>query len=238
MQSHLYSYRISKTLTALQSNAPVSITTESDSWFLVERMYALNTGDFKTWINDSALNYNWSNLPVHNYNMFGTVEFPAELCDPIPLAPSTEITARLTDLSNLPNTIEIVLEGYRSYQPLENKNRRWYQYVKDITIAGSNMTSDSLQINADSDFLVKKLNAYKDAEADIKMASTEMAGRYLMNDYISLGNLFGRALLPNKLRHPLKLKRQTLLQLEMRNQSALSNTIQLCFEGVKLWGNE
>ena len=237
-KGHTFSYVITAALTAGQKTQ-VSIITEADSTFLVERMYARYIRDFKVQFTDSVFNYKWSNLPVYAANIFGTPEFPAKILDPIALPPSTEL---LVDLENLdavnPSDIEIVLEGWRIYAPVALSTRRWYQYVKNTVLPASDVVSDSLQINGDSDFLIKKLIARKDGEASLRMASTEMAGRYLTSQFIQLSNQFGRAILPNIIAHPLKLGRLTLLQYEMRNLTAASNTVQLCFEGVKMWGSQ
>ena len=134
--------------------------------------------------------------------------------------------------------IEIVLDGYRVYSQVDLPTRRWFQYVKDNALLPSDVISDSLQINGDSDFLMKKLICNKDGEATFRMATTEMSGRYLSSQFASLSNTFGRALLPNTLQHPIKLGRLSLLQYEMRNQVPIPNQVQLCFEGIKMWGNQ
>lgn len=242
--SHPFSYVFPVVLTPGQ-RLVTSIFTESDSTFIVEKMLMTNSdglggaAPFTVLFKDSAFNYAWANNPVRSENIFGTIEFPMQVLDPIPLPPSTELQGEFTNLDLVnTNTIEIVLEGYRVYAPMDNPTRRFYQYIKDTALPASDIITDSLQINGDSDFLVRKLVATKDGEATLKMASTEMSGRYLSSQFISLSNQFGRALLPNILQHPIKLGRLTLLQYEMRNQIALANSVQLCFEGVKMWGNQ
>lgn len=242
--SHPFQYVFPIVLTPSQK-ITTSIFTEADSSFILERMWMTNSdgvggaSPFTVQFKDSALNYTWSNRPVRSENIFGTLEFPAKLLDPMPLPPSTEIECSFANLDAVnSNTIEIVLDGYRVYTPVDLPSRRWFQYVKDNALPASDVVSDSLQINGDSDFLVRKLIAQKDNDASLRLATTEMSGRYLSSQFISLANSFGRALLPNVLQHPIKLGKLTLVQYEMRNQVALANGVQLCFEGLKMWGNQ
>ena len=236
INGHYYQNAVSASLLANERKT-VTIQLEADSGFIIKRMYAINTGVFSTIIRDSAINYSWSNYPVNNANLYGTPQFPAVLQDPFFLPPSTEIQFELQDLSGNPNTIQIVFEGYRSYvaQPVEKK--RLFTYVKDFVIAPSDLLSDTLQSNSDSDFVIKKLMAtYGTAQsAMIKYNMSTLGGRNLQNQFVNLDNIFGSAVLPNILPDPITMEPLAIMQFTLQNLIPFVNTIQVAFEGLKIW---
>ena len=210
----------------------ITIQTDNDSWFIVEKMVAYSDNSFQTLIRDTSKNLGWSNIAIRSENMFGTAQFPTRLKTPQVLPPSTTVTFDIANLDLVnPNGIQIALEGYRMYAPAKESGRRWYTYAVDFALPANNIIDTTVQISNLGDFSVEKLVRYADGQAQVRISASGLSGRNLTGGLIRLDNLFGNALNPNIIRHPFVLVKNSILQLYAQNLEAVVNNVQLCFEG-------
>lgn len=222
----------SQTTLAAGERRDVSITTDNDSWFIVEKMVAYYDSPFKTIIRDTSKNLGWSNIAIRSENLFGTAQFPNRLKTPQALPPSTTVTFDLQNLDLVnANTIQIVLEGYRMYSPAKESGKRFYVYAVDFSLPANNIIDTTIQISNLGDFTVEKLVRYADGQAQARISASGLSGRNLTSGLVRLDNMFGNALNPNIVRHPFTLVKNSIIQLYTQNLEALPNAIQLCFEG-------
>ena len=237
-QNYNFSYILPSTTLAASERRDVTITTDNDSWFIVEKMTAYYDASFKTIIRDTSKNLGWSNIAIKAENLFGTAQFPTKMKTPQALPPSTTITFDLQNLDTVnPNQIQIALEGYRMYSPAKESGKRFYIYGVDFALPPNNILDTSIQISNLGDFTVEKLVRYADGQAQARISASGLSGRNLTSGLVRLDNLFGNALNPNMIRHPFKLVKNSIIQLYAQNLEAITNNIQLCFEGnIELGG--
>lgn len=237
-QNYNFSYVTPPTTLAAGERRDISLVTDNDSFFVVEKMVAVYDYSFKTLIRDTAKNLGWSNIPIRSENLFGTAQFPTKMMTPIILSPSTTVTFDLQSLELVnPNGIQIALEGYRVYEPVKEGNKRFYIYAADFALPANNILDNTVQISNLGDFTVEKLVRYADGQAQARISASGLAGRNLVSGLIRLDNLFGNALNPNYVKHPYTLEKNSILQIYAQNLEAAVNNVQLCFEGnIKLGG--
>lgn len=243
---HLFQYVSKKIIPAgIGSTIQDEIKIDSDSFFDIQKMYNVDGGDFKIMIRDTYLNYTWMSYPAFRECVFGTIEFPSILYDPILLPPTTSILVEYTNLVAAPNPVECVFEGARRYsqkfpsdaEMSDRSRKRWFQYVFNVSVPASNKVTKVESINADSFFLTKKLIHKKTGDAQNRVAVSTLGNRNLSNVMVSLDNMYGRALRPNSLprNQRIPLPPNSVLQFEVQDLSGADNEIQLVFEGVKNW---
>jgi hypothetical protein len=233
-----YTYTISATLNPAERR-DISVTTDNDSTFIIEKLIAYYDSPFKALGRDTALTLNWSNVPIRSENMFGTAQFPNKLGTPIVLPPSTTITFDVQSLELInPNYIQIAMEGYRYYGAMAKQTRRYYMNAIDFMVPANNMLDTTVNISSLGDFMVEKMVRYADGQAEARLSASGLSGRQLSSGLIRLDNLFGNALNPNILKHPYKLVANSIIQAYVQNKEAFDNTIQMCFEGAVFLGGE
>jgi len=231
-QNYNFSYILPPTTLAAGERRDVSIQTDNDSWFIIEKMVASYDASFKTIIRDTSKNLGWSNIAIRSENLFGTAQFPNRLKTPQALPPSTTVTFDLQNLDLVnPNNIQIALEGYRMYSPAKESGRRFYVYGVDFNLLPANIIDTTIQISNLGDFTVEKLVRYADGQAQTRFSASGLSGRNLTSGLVRLDNLFGNALNPNIIRHPFTLVKNSIIQLYTQNLEAVPNSVQLCFEG-------
>jgi hypothetical protein len=233
-----YTYTISATLNPAERRE-ISVATDNDSSFIIEKLIAYYDYPFKGLGRDTALTLNWSNVPIRSENMFGTAQFPNILATPIILPPSTTITFDVQSLELInSNYIQLAFEGYRYYGPMAKSNRRFYINALDFMVPANNMLDTTLNISSLGDFMVEKMVRYADGQAETRISASSLSGRQLSSGLVRLDNLFGNALNPNLLKHPYKLGANSIIQAYVMNREAFDNTIQLCLEGAVFLGGE
>jgi hypothetical protein len=236
MNNHfIYSKKISLTP---NQRIDDTLKIEADSDFIIEKVYASYDDSFKINIIDTSSNYNWFSDRIRAENWFGTPQYPNELTKSIEILRNTLLKIDIENLVNAPNNIEIAFEGYRIYDtPITIGKTRYFAYVKDLTINALDLISDNILTNADSDFIIQRLVAYKDEDysLELKLSASNLGGRRLNNEFCNIDNMFGSVLRPNILKHPLTIEKNSLIQFDVRN---LLNSIikaQIVFDGVKVW---
>jgi hypothetical protein len=70
-------------------------------------------------MSDGATGRNFSNAPVNVDNFFGTAQLPFPLVEPYVFARSTSVNFSFRESSGAPNTIQLVLKGYKLF-PQQN----------------------------------------------------------------------------------------------------------------------
>jgi hypothetical protein len=232
-----YIYTISATLNPLERR-DISVTTDNDSHFIVEKLIAYYDQPFKALGRDTAMTLNWSNVPIHSANMFGTAQYPNRIGTPIVLPPSTTVTFDTInlDVGPLPNYIQIALAGYRYYGPMARQTKRFYVNAVDFTVPASNTLDTTINISNLGDFLVEKQLRYADGQAETRISASGLSGRQLSSGLCRLDNMFGNALNPYILKHPYKLVANSIIQAYIMNKEAFQNNVQLAFEGAVFLG--
>jgi hypothetical protein len=235
--------------TTLAAGAPgVSQTLQipmlPDSYHVVTHLFAVSSGVFTAQLrNDSdGKYYHTPTALVRNVNLFGTLQLPNKLKDPIVLAPNATLSVTLADIANSGNNIvQIVLCGYRHFDfanpPIPKKGGRrsdWFGLVIDKVLSGYEGPSQILvKIDADADFLVRKLVAVSTAEFLAKIVDSGSANAWSDQPQRN-ANLFGTAQYPLVLPKPKLVKAGNFLTFELTEMSGSSNTVQIFVEGAKI----
>jgi len=214
-----------------------SFAIDADSDFIVEKVYSQETGPFRLQIIDTTSSYQWFSDRIRMENFFGDAQYPNELPNTINLRRSTQLQFDIEDLSGAPNTIELVFEGYRIQGNIQPQTKRYFAYVKNFTLAGNDKTQDTLITNSDTDFLTSRFIAWTDQDymTKLRMSLSSLAGRALYSQFTALESIFGSVLRPNNLKHPLMLDKNSIVKYEVQNTDANAHSIQLVFDGMKIW---
>lgn len=242
-----FQYSIPRTV--LSGGAPgtsqtLTVPIRADSYMVVTKMFAYSTGAFTVQMrNDADGRYYHSPASlVQNGNIFGTLELPNKLLDPIVVPPNATLSFVLSDISGADNTVQIVLCGYRHYDfqnpPIPKKGGRqtsWFQLIFDRTLAAGEGPSQYLaKVDADADFLIRKLVATYTGEFTAKIADAGTSD-YWSDQPQRNYNLFGTVQYPLVLPKPKLIKATGSLMYELTDLSGASNTVQLVAEGIKVY---
>lgn len=109
-----FDYVIDQVLTASQTISS-ALQFDRDAPFEWIWLVATQTGNFNSRFQDGATGRNLDSAAVNNANRFGTAQLPFPLVEPYIWAPGASLNWTLTDTSVAPNTIQIVLRGYKLY---------------------------------------------------------------------------------------------------------------------------
>ncbi len=208
----------------------------ADADFLLYRVYGVYEKPFKIMISDTTSNYNWFSSRIRSENWFGTPQYPNELSKPIELVKNTLLKFDVENLSDTANDIEIVFEGIKLYdKKIELTKDKYFCYVLDVDIKPLDIKTEFLRTNADSDFVAYKLYAYKDEDYNLslRMSTTSSGGRFFSSEYINIENMFGSLLRPNILKAPITLAKNTIIQLDLKNNINNNQYAQFVFDGIK-----
>jgi len=131
------------------------------------------------------------------------------------------------------------------------KTRRdFYVYeATAVALATGASVNDTIQIEADSDFILQKLAYEADLAGVAQLESTQIvpnvniqiidtgSGRQLMQNPIPIATIFGRGTLPFILPNPRLFMRNSSLQIAFTSfEAAVTPTIRLSFIGYKVYG--
>ena len=242
-------FQYSSPILSLAGGAPgVSQTVQvpffPDSYFVVTRMFAVSSGVFTAVIqNQSDGKYlHTPNTLVRNVNIFGTLQLPNRLVDPIVIPPSGNLILTLADIANSgANTVQIVFEGYRMFDlanpPYPKKLGRKSSYfglvIDQVLAANQGATQITIRGDADGDFLVRKLVGVSTGAFSARFSDGGTSDWW--SDRAQRGeNLFGTAQYPNLLPRPQIVPANGLLVVEVADLSGNQNTLQLFVEGAKI----
>ena len=101
----------------LAANGPgVSVLQiQYDSDFEWIWLVSTQTGPYTVTLQDTSTGRSLSNSPVNSANFAGTAQLPFPLVEPYLLARSTSVQATFADVSGAPNTVQLVLRGYKLF---------------------------------------------------------------------------------------------------------------------------
>lgn len=95
----------------LNITAPAEENLRGD--FEICDLLSTSTGRFSTQIFQNTINRNFQNTPVPNNLLYGTASFPGSPVETMYLQTTTSLQLTITDLSGLPNSVQIVARGRR-----------------------------------------------------------------------------------------------------------------------------
>jgi hypothetical protein len=94
-------------------SVPVPLTIDADFDFEWIELVSTQTGTFTAQVRDSGTGKDFQSAAVNNANWSGTAQLPKVLPEPFVIPASRTLLFTLTDTSGAPNTIQIVLRGYK-----------------------------------------------------------------------------------------------------------------------------
>lgn len=218
-----------------------SIPIYPDSYFVIKKLTSTQTAPFGVRLVNGATGRFFSNDRINNANVMGTIQLPNRLSDPVVVPPSSNLQVEITDLSGAPNTVQAALIGFRVFNlqnpPTPTKDGAllsWFQYAVPVALAGSDIQVATLRIEADSDFLVRKLVSTQDGAYTLKVSDSGSKDYWFDNEQTN-GNVAGTAQYPNFLARPRLVVKNSTISVEVRDLSAGANNVQLVFEGAKIY---
>jgi len=227
---------------AIGAVGQLEIRTQQDSVFVVQTVSAIATAPFTARFTDDGSGVSWQNQPIYNVNTFGSVQRPNILIKPIMVFPTSKVLIDLVNLTAVANTVEIVLGGYKIFQPAErpsgNRVDLWFQYAARLNVLGGNADSMTIQLQADSWFEVQKVvavgysAAYAAADFSARISDSGL-GKSWSDRFIRRDNQFGTAEYPRVVPFPKLMRPNSTVQIELRELSGAPNTIEVVLEGVK-----
>ncbi len=113
----------------------------------------------------------------------------------------------------------------------------YFPYGANIVLAGNANATPAIQIGADADFTAIWLVASSTGTFNFQFFDGS-TGRAFMNMRINNVNLFGTAQLPFPMLPPYTFKRQGSIQLDVTDTSGNPNTIQIVFQGKKIFPSQ
>lgn len=171
-----YSYGDTITISA-GTSAPLDITIEADSYFLVETIQVVSDqgltdpsveSDTLIQISDSSYNQPWSNRPVPLRDAAGFGGNPRELAYPNLLRPTSTVSINITNNSAVQQIYYVTYSGRKIYNTTEAEavflmRRQCYQYAIQVPLLTASQLGVKvpLQILGQSDFLIKRIYSYQ-----------------------------------------------------------------------------
>jgi hypothetical protein len=102
------------------------------------------------------------------------------------------------------------------------------------TVAASGTSSQNIEVDIDSHFLVQKIVGIRDSAALVTIGENAR-GMNWMNTAIEFDNLVGNGAFPNILPAPRFIRRGSVVTVNLQNLSGLPNTINISLIGTKLY---
>jgi hypothetical protein len=245
-----YRYPVGGTIGAvIGTTGQAQVTTQRDSYFVVQKLVALSTGTFQTQIKEGGTGYLLSdpNVFINRDNLFGTAQRPNILIDPLVIPPSSLLIFSLVNGIAGANTFEMVLEGYKHYdlsnppivaaQDIVKPYKgavKWFQYAQNISSLGGARSSNPIRVSSEANFVIRKYVASSTGAFTVNIVSTG-AATPLMDSPVSNANFFGTAQRPNIIHKSRWVRKNSTLQIEVVDTSAAPNAIQIVLEGAKIF---
>jgi hypothetical protein len=235
-------------------SVPVAVPTYPDSYMVIKKLMATGTvspqavaaNAFSVLIYNSSTGRTLQNIPVNAFNLFGGLDaagnmLPAILKDPIILPPSSNIQIQLLDLSGSANRIQLTFEGYRWFNlakpPVISRSGRrleWFQNALNVTIGGNAGANQTLRIDADADFLVRKIMATQAVNFAVQISDSASKDQW-SDQLVDMGNIAGKATFPNWLPKPKLLTANSSVSFQFQDLSGTGGTFQMVLEGAKVY---
>ncbi len=139
---------------------------------------------------------------------------------------------------------------YREWEQVGNRRRDFYIYeAETLIIAVGALANDTIQIEADSDFILQKLTYESDIAGATQTESNRVipnvlvqltdtgSGRQLMQNPIPVPSFFGIGAVPFILPNPRLFMRNSTIQIAFTSfEAAITPTVRLAFIGYKVYG--
>jgi hypothetical protein len=236
-----WTYSTPRLVVANGASTTYTINLLPDSFMVVKQLVAVSTGTFTVQFYDSSTGLLLNSLVVNNANIFGTIQLPNILLNPMVLPPSGSLTIAIANTSGAQNTIQLGFIGYRSPEALgrpvfriAGRPTQWFQYVVNSVVAASGTTTPFIKVDADSDFIVRKLVSTQTGIYTVMITDASSADQWFDNAQ-SNANAIGTAQYPNILAKPKLIRANSSINIQLTDLTAAQNTIQLVFEGVKVY---
>jgi hypothetical protein len=149
-------------------------------------------------------------------------------------------TVAFSDFSGSSNSVRLTFHGAKLRVGQAPWAQQWkakvpYTYSTGSFVVGANQSASiNINIQIDSHFLVEKLMAVRSGPALVTLKESGI-GRQWMNTPVHIDNLFGNSQFPNILPAPRIVARGSSLNITIQDISGSSNTIELLFDGLKLF---
>ena len=177
-------------------------------------------------------------LAMGNSNAFLPFIWPK----PYLVAAATLFTVESADYSGVANTMRLAFHGakIRSGQaPWERKFRAAIPFVYGFTngsvsVAANSTSSQNIEIDIDSHFLVQKIVGIRDGGALVSIGENAR-GMDWMNTAIHIDNLIGNGAFPNILPAPRFIRRGSVVTVNIQNLMAIANVVNISLIGTKLY---
>ena len=110
----------------------------------------------------------------------------------------------------------------------------WFQYAFNISVPPNDEATDVLRIEGDADFEVHKIIGIEDGDYTVLVQDTG-TGRYFQNYPVHVDNFAGSVEMPHKIEpEPIIFRKNSTLQIKVKNLTSAVNNIQIVFEGYKI----
>ncbi len=235
--NRVYGYAYNIKLSAKQFIPDKIFSLHSDKDFIVEKVIAYFDHPFKVKISDTKTTYEWFHSYCHSNLFFGTAEYPNILQYPIELGRSTNLKMSFINLADEDNNIQIYFEGYKV--DIKNFSKKiYFSYPFDYELQPYASKTEHIVLENSADFLLTRLighfenNAY---DVNVLIRFSGIGDTDFANISLKLGNLFGTVLKPNILNHPIRLRKNSIITMDLKNEANEVRKGSLLFEGVKLY---
>ncbi|MEM5806969.1 MAG: hypothetical protein QW474_01115 [Candidatus Aenigmatarchaeota archaeon] len=208
----------------------------ADSNFILEKVKALYDEPFLIQIKDTTSNYDWFNDRIRAELFFGTAQYPNILPFPIELKKASILKLDIENLSGNNNDLELFFEGYRVFEDIKLSKKQYFGYPISLTIPALDIYTHTILINNDFDFLLQRLIGYKDNDysLEIRIKFSCLSGTEIFSEFTNIDNIFGSVLRPNDLIHPIRVKRNSIITIDIKNKTNVNQNVYLLLDGIKI----
>lgn len=112
----VYSFQGGSTSVAANATQNVTISTDIDSHFIVQKITAIRTGDALVSVNEGSRGREWSNTAIHIDNLCGNGAFPNILLANRFIYKGSILSFNIQNLLGIANVINIAVAGVKLYE--------------------------------------------------------------------------------------------------------------------------
>lgn len=229
---------------------------DSDADFeVIKRSHIATDSRIRVRFKDDAYGREFNNTSMDLRGVSGTILFTTGVVD-VGISPNNFIpyiiprpyliragatyTTSFADFSGVANSIRMAFHGAKLRVGQAPWDQDWkakppYTYsTGQIVIAANQSASVNINIQVDSHFLVEKITGVRTGPALITIKDSGI-GRQWMNSSVHIDNLMGNSQFPNILPAPRLVQRGSSLNITIQDISGAQNTIEMIFDGLKLF---
>lgn len=234
----------------------VVVRLDSDADFEVMKRHHIATDSrIRVKFQDDAYGRQFQNTGVDLRGVSGTILYTTGVVDvgihpnnfipyiipkPYLLRAGSTYTVSFSDFSRSSNSVRLAFHGAKLRAGQAPWAQQWkakvpYTYSTGSFVVGANQTASiNINIQIDSHFLVMKLVAVRSGPALVTLKESGV-DRIWMNTPTHIDNLFGNSQFPNILPAPRIIQRGSALNITVQDISGSTNTMELLFDGLKLF---